>query len=462
MPPCAFVVHFFPRAAESTSHLLRAATMPNDDGGDHMKDAGLGVPPGARTVVFPSFTLESGHVLHDVVVAYSTYGVLNPAGDNGVIVGHSLTSNSCVHEWWGEMLGSGPGFCLDVDRDFVVCANYLGSPYGTSSPVTPDPSKPDGRWYAADFPNPCTIRDNVSLQRMLLDHLGVRSLRLAIGGSMGCMLALEFGASYPDYVRELVLVAGCGRHTDWAIGIGEAERFAIMADGKWAGGDYDPNDPPKAGLAAARMTAMLTYRAPRSVDDRHDRATISLDTGRPASKPTRHDDLGVTAHANASATGALPHFEVESYLHYQGRKFARRFDPNCYVQLTCTLDSHDVSRGRGEYEDVMRGVKQRALVVGITSDVLYPFHLQEEMVRLMPAASMYVIDSPHGHDAFSSRSKVSTTPSRVSARDRDSNRRRHYHGTRTNRIFPRRRDTASWTAVSSPPSSPPSATRPGC
>ena len=174
------------------------------------------------------------------------------------------------------------------------------------------------------------------------------------------MLALEFGASYPDYVRELVLVAGCGRHTDWAIGIGEAERFAIMADGKWAGGDYDPNDPPKAGLAAARMTAMLTYRAPRSVDDRHDRATISLDTGRPASKPTRHDDLGVTAHANASATGALPHFEVESYLHYQGRKFARRFDPNCYVQLTCTLDSHDVSRGRGEYEDVMRGVKQRA------------------------------------------------------------------------------------------------------
>ena len=400
MPPCAFVVHFFPRAAESTSHLLRAATMPNDDGGDHMKDAGLGVPPGARTVVFPSFTLESGHVLHDVVVAYSTYGVLNPAGDNGVIVGHSLTSNSCVHEWWGEMLGSGPGFCLDVDRDFVVCANYLGSPYGTSSPVTPDPSKPDGRWYAADFPNPCTIRDNVRLQRMLLDHLGVRSLRLAIGGSMGCMLALEFGASYPDYVRELVLVAGCGRHTDWAIGIGEAERFAIMADGKWAGGDYDPNDPPKAGLAAARMTAMLTYRAPRSVDDRHDRATISLDTGRPASKPTRHDDLGVTAHANASATGALPHFEVESYLHYQGRKFARRFDPNCYVQLTCTLDSHDVSRGRGEYEDVMRGVKQRALVVGITSDVLYPFHLQEEMVRLMPAASMYVIDSPHGHDAF--------------------------------------------------------------
>lgn len=147
------------------------------------------------------------------------------------------------------MMGDGRSFCLDTSSDFIVCANYLGSPYGTTSPATPDPRKSNGAWYAADFPTPCTMRDNVRLQRMLLDRLGVTHLRMAIGGSMGCMLSLEWGATYPEYVSDLCLVAGCGRHTDWAIGIGEAERFAIMADAKYNGGDYDPKDPPKVGRA---------------------------------------------------------------------------------------------------------------------------------------------------------------------------------------------------------------------
>jgi len=131
-----------------------------------------------------------------------------------VIVGHSLTSNSNVAEWWGAILGDGPGFGLDTSSDFVVCANYLGSPYGSSSPVTPDPGKASAEGgagagvYAADFPTPVTVRDNVRLQRMLLDRLGVTHLRMAIGGSMGSMLALEWAACYPEYVEEMVLIAG--------------------------------------------------------------------------------------------------------------------------------------------------------------------------------------------------------------------------------------------------------------
>ena len=377
-----------------------------------------------------------------------------------MIVGHSLTSNSNVAEWWRELMGEGDACALDVASEFVVCVNYLASPYGSSSPVTPDPGKENGEPYAADFPTPVTVRDNVRLQRLLLDRLGVKHLRMAIGGSMGSMLALEWAATYPDFVTELVLIAGCGRHTDWAIGIGEAQRFSIMADAKFKGGQYDPADPPLAGLATSRMMAMLSYRAPRSVDERFargvmetagesavdretERTAVDTTTNEDASdvdgrrvaedadapratttnervegrlggtlvasprprscamrKPSSHGDIGLAAHANESASETLPYFAVESYLQYQGKKFIQRFDANCYVQLTYTLDSHDVARGRGAYEDVLRRLTHRALVVGITSDVLYPFSLQSELADLMPNAEMYAIDSPHGHDAF--------------------------------------------------------------
>ena len=377
-----------------------------------------------------------------------------------MIVGHSLTSNSNVAEWWRELMGEGDACALDVASEFVVCVNYLASPYGSSSPVTPDPGKENGEPYAADFPTPVTVRDNVRLQRLLLDRLGVKHLRMAIGGSMGSMLALEWAATYPDFVTELVLIAGCGRHTDWAIGIGEAQRFSIMADAKFKGGQYDPADPPLAGLATSRMMAMLSYRAPRSVDERFargvmetagesavdretERTAVDTTTNEDASdvdgrrvaedadapratttnervegrlggtlvasprprscamrKPSSHGDIGLAAHANESASETLPYFAVESYLQYQGKKFIQRFDANCYVQLTYTLDSHDVARGRGAYEDVLRRLTHRALVVGITSDVLYPFPLQSELADLMPNAEMYAIDSPHGHDAF--------------------------------------------------------------
>ena len=464
---------------------------------DHMKVTAVGLPSGALSATFGRYELENGQHIEDVVLGYSTYGTLNEVrlplddalfppenaryslfallfdiysprcglrlrrralthhapsrdanprqyrprshlhdrqtGDNAVIVGHSLTSNSNVSEWWRELMGEGDACALDVANEFVVCVNYLASPYGSSSPVTPDPAKPNGDAYAADFPTPVTVRDNVRLQRLLLDRLGVKHLKMAIGGSMGSMLALEWAATFPDFVTELVLIAGCGRHTDWAIGIGEAQRFSIMADAKFKGGQYDPADPPLAGLATSRMMAMLSYRAPKSVDERFARGVMetvesaaekdrekneaaagvkvegrlggTLVADRSARstamrKPSSHGDIGLAAHANESASETLPYFAVESYLQYQGKKFIQRFDANCYIQLTYTLDSHDVARGRGAYEDVLRRLTHRTLVVGITSDVLYPFSLQSELADLMPNAEMYAIDSPHGHDAF--------------------------------------------------------------
>lgn len=211
--------------------------------GDHMKE-GFGLPAGAKAAQLGRFQFDAGDVMDDVVLAYSTYGSLNAARDNCVIVGHSLTSNSCVHEWWAPLIGSGPQYTLDTSKYFIVCANYLGSVYGSSSPLDINPRT--GRRWAADFPL-VSIRDNVRAQKLLLDQLGVRGIAMAIGGSLGGMLALEWAATYPAFVRSLVLVATCARHTDWAIGLGEAGRQAVYADAKWRDGYYDPADPPLAG-----------------------------------------------------------------------------------------------------------------------------------------------------------------------------------------------------------------------
>lgn len=359
---------------------------------DHMGDVKTGAPPEATLVVLNEpLTLESGDAIERCACAYTMYGELSASRDNVVLVGHSLTSNSNVREWWAECVGEGDGYALDLSKDCVVCVNYLGSPYGSASPVSVDPRKSDGGAYGVDFPTPVTIRDNCAMCKMLLDSLGVKGVRCAMGGSMGSMLALEFAATYPDFVETMVLIAGCGRHTDWAIGMGEAQRYAIMSDGKYKGGAYAHGDGPNAGLATSRMMAMLSYRAPASVDGRFSRTSMS------EFKPAEEIELGIRAHEKETK---LPYFAVESYLQYQGKKFIRRFDANCYIQLTYTLDSHDVSRGRGDYFDVLAKIKQRALVVGILSDVLYPYALQRELADALPNSQLYTVDSPHGHDSF--------------------------------------------------------------
>jgi homoserine O-acetyltransferase len=322
-----------------------------------------------ETLVLPEFALESGVVLRQVPVAYRTWGRLNADADNALVVCHALTGNTDADDWWGPLIG--PGRAFDTDRFFVVCANVPGSPYGSVSPVTVDPAT--GRPYGAAFPA-VTIRDTVGMHRALLDRLGVRRVALVAGGSMGGMQVLEW-AFYGDYVQTLVPIAVGGRHSAWCIGWSEAQRQAIYADACWKGGAYDPADPPTAGLAVARMMAMVSYRSQPSFEARFGRTRMS-ENGRSAP------------------------FAVESYLNYQGQKLVERFDANCYVYLTQQMDSHDVARGRGDYLDVLAGIAQPALVIGIDSDVLYPVAEQEELAAALPNADLVILSSPHGHDAF--------------------------------------------------------------
>jgi homoserine O-acetyltransferase len=326
-----------------------------------------------KTLTFPEFTLNDGTTLREVPVAYRTWGTLNAAGTNAVVVGHALTGSPDVSDWWGEMLGAGRA--LDPTEDFVVCLNVPGSPYGSVSPLTENPAT--GRRYGSDFPA-VTIRDTVRLHRRALEQLGVRRVACAIGGSMGGMHVLEWAFETTDdgapFVQTLVPIAVGGRHTAWQIGWGEAQRQAIYADPKWQGGAYPPDDPPTDGLSAARMMAMVSYRSQPSFDGRFGRDEMTDQDDRP--------------------------FAVESYLRYQGGKLVDRFDANCYVALTKQMDTHDVVRGRGDYEDVLASIEQPALVVGIDSDVLYPLREQQELAEHLPRASLEVLEAPHGHDAF--------------------------------------------------------------
>ncbi len=321
-----------------------------------------------RVEVFAQVALESGATLSDVPVAYRTWGHLNPAGDNAVVVCHALTGNCNVEAWWPKLIG--PGRALDPDRDFVVCANALASPYGTASPLTLDPAT--GRPYGARFPVP-TVRDTVALHRALLERLGVTGVAFAIGGSMGGMQVLEW-ARYDELVRGLVPIAVGGRHSAWCIAFSEAQRQAIYADPAWRGGHYEPGAGPAAGLAVARMIAMISYRSFASFDARFGRQAGEADDG--------------------------PEYAVESYLRYQGAKLVERFDANCYVRLTQTMDTHDVARGRGDYEAALAAIRQPALVVGIDTDVLYPLAEQKELAAGMPRARLAVLESLHGHDGF--------------------------------------------------------------
>ena len=314
------------------------------------------------------FTLEGGTALRDVPVAFRSWGTLNAAGTNAVVVCHALTGNPEADDWWSELIG--PGKVLDTDRYFVVCANVMGSPYGTLSPVTTNPDT--GEAWGHAFPA-TTVRDTVALHRVLLETLGVSQVLFAIGGSLGGMQALEW-AFHDDYVRGIVPIGVGGRHSAWCIGWSEAQRQAIYNDPRWQGGRYQADEPPAGGLSVARMMAMVSYRSFASFSDRF---------GRERADATDDDS-----------------FQVESYLRHQGRKLVDRFDARCYVHLTEVMDTHDVSRGRGEYLEVLGGIRQPALVVGITTDILYPLDEQRELAEFMPNAELAVLDAPQGHDAF--------------------------------------------------------------
>ena len=314
-----------------------------------------------------SYTTELGVLLPSVRVAYRTWGTLNSQKDNVILICQALTGSADADAWWEGMFSRGCAF--DETTDFIICSNVLGSCYGTTGPLSLNPLT--GSHYGPDFPL-ITIRDMVHVQRLLLAGLGIDRVKLAVGASLGGMQVLEWGFLYPDVVQALMPMGASGRHSAWCIGQSEAQRQAIYADRDWNNGWYDQSHPPARGLSAARMMAMCTYRSFENFQSRFSREVQS-------GKGT---------------------FKVESYLHHQGRKLVERFDANTYITLTKAMDLHDLSRGRGVYEEVLRSLQIPVEILSINSDILYPKEEQEELARLMPKSSILYLDEPYGHDSF--------------------------------------------------------------
>jgi len=329
----------------------------------------LHISPETRFLRLPgSFLLDSGDRLRDVEIAYRTWGTLAPGRDNAVVVCHALTGSADVDRWWGSLLGSDRA--LDPESDFVVAANLLGSCYGTTGPQSPrSPAAPSGLCWGGDFPA-ITVRDQVRLQQRLLDALAIERIRLVIGGSLGGMVALEWALLDPDRVESLAVLSAPARHGPWGIALSELGRRALALDPKFRSGHYPADDPPAAGFALARAIAMTSYRSRPGFEQRFGR--------------DRRDGR----------------FEVARYLDHQGCKLVDRFDANSYLTLLGAMDSHDAARGRGSLEGVLRALELPVLVLGASTDVLYPLEEQLELATLLPRADYVELASAHGHDAF--------------------------------------------------------------
>ena len=326
-----------------------------------------------------ALSLTHGGELEGVEVAYEQYGELSPSGDNAILICHALTGNAQAAGeggWWDPLIG--PGAAFDTDRYAVICANILGSCYGTTGPLSTDPST--GQPYGGSFPV-ITVGDMVAAQELLLVQLGVRSLVTVAGGSLGGLQVLEWLARSPEFVRSAVIVAANLAHEPWTIAFNECARDAIRNDPNWLGGNYAGSGrEPAQGLALARMIAMISYRSAPSFSFRFGRRL------------------------SGTAGSGQPQFAVESYLHYQGQKLVDRFDANAYVRITEAMDAYDVGENRGGAGAALRAFKGPALIVGIDSDILYPTWQQRQIVDTLHAngnsARYAEIATPHGHDAF--------------------------------------------------------------
>jgi homoserine O-acetyltransferase len=351
---------------------------PARESGEHV----LPRPDGElQTMEIGPLELELGGRLSDVSIAYRTWGRLNAAGDNAVLVVHALTGDSRAGGeggWWDSLIG--PGRALDTERLFVVCANVLGGCQGSTGPSSLDPLT--GRPYAMRFPL-ITIGDMVTCQRRLVERLGVAKT-VVIGGSIGGFQVLDWATRHPELVSAAVPVAATGALGAQGIAIhSEIGRRAIMADPDWRGGEYQSEGTfPSQGLAIARMCGMVTY---------HSRESMALRFGRnPATRPTIYPSFG-------------PTFDVEGYLHYHGQALVRRFDANSYLYLTKAMDLYDVGRDGGE-EHWLSRIAAPVLLLGIRSDWLFPpdeIRRFAERLRALGKDVTYAeLDSPHGHDAF--------------------------------------------------------------
>uniref|UniRef100_A0A7S2CAL4 AB hydrolase-1 domain-containing protein n=2 Tax=Octactis speculum TaxID=3111310 RepID=A0A7S2CAL4_9STRA len=321
-----------------------------------MQDEYGDLDAGGETYYFDGeFKLEFGKSLFRPQVRYRTWGdPKNPT----LVVAHALTGNAGIDTWWGEIMGEGKA--LDSSENFIICMNILGSCYGSTGPMSR--CEKTGEVYGDDFPL-VSVRDTVRLHMHLLhDHLGIRRVSTVIGGSLGGMQALEWLLCAPEQklvtVDSAVVIACGAEHNAWQIGISETQRQALRLH-------------KEDGLRIARQIAMIAYRSPVAYRNKFGRERTT--DGR---------------------------FQVASYLEYQGRKFLSRFDPTSYYAITEQMDTHDVGRGRGGIEAALSSLSQRILIMGISSDVLYPLEEQQELARLIPNAGFFEIVTDEGHDGF--------------------------------------------------------------
>jgi len=310
------------------------------------------------------FRTEGGSIFNNLKIAFNTWGKLNEQKNNVIWVCHALTANSDVTSWWPGMVGKNKAF--DTRKYFIVCANILGSCYGTTGPMSLNPQT--GRAWMDDFPA-ITVRDVVNLHEILRIHLGIMEIHTIIGSSIGGYQALEYSIMYPAIIRRLIFIASSAKQSPWAIAFNESQRLSIEADTSFY--SKDPSGGRK-GLKASRSIALLSYRTAYAYN-----RTQAEDT----------DDK-------------IESFRASSYQSYQGDKLVNRFNPWSYYRLTQLSDSHNVGRGREGVISALKRVKAKTLCIGIKSDILYPPDEQKFVANNIKDGKYIEIDSFFGHDGF--------------------------------------------------------------
>jgi homoserine O-acetyltransferase len=357
---------------------------------------------------------ENGQTLPGFTQRYETYGRLNATRDNAVLISHALSGDhhcAGIHSlsdrkpgWWNNLIG--PGKAVDTNKYFVLCANVLGGCQGSTGPASTNPLT--GRPYGIGFPA-VTIGDMVRAQKRWLDALGLPRLHAVLGGSFGGMQALQWGIEYPGYCAKLIPMAATTRESAQAIAFNEVGRQAIMQDPAWQHGDYPKGGGPRTGLAIARMMAHITYLSDTSMDRKFGRKTIQARPATAPADPVAEEDslasmAGVPAGAPVATDAFAAQFEVEGYLRHQGEAFINRFDANSYLYITRALDRFDLEATYGSLEKAFEKVTAETLVIGFTSDWLFPPEqnraIAQALLRAGKRASYAELSTDLGHDSF--------------------------------------------------------------
>ncbi|MES1197874.1 MAG: homoserine O-acetyltransferase [Chitinophagaceae bacterium] len=310
------------------------------------------------------FQLESGITIPGFHLAYTTKGKLNEKKDNVVWIFHALTANSDAEEWWPGLVGKGKFF--DPDKYFIVCVNVPGSCYGSLGPLDIDPD--NNKVYYHNFPF-FTTRDMIRSFRFLKDDLGISKILIGTGGSMGGQQLLEWAIEEPELFEHIAPLATNAYHSPWGIAFNASQRFCIETDATWKEKDSAAGI---EGMKVARGLALISYR---------------------------HYETYFNTQSETT-TEKIENFKSESYQRYQGEKLGKRFNAFSYYFLSKSMDSHNVGRGRESVEAALKKIKAKTLVVGISTDILFPVNEQQFLADNIPGAEFKTIHSPYGHDGF--------------------------------------------------------------